>query len=73
MVEFLTAFLGTWKNQIIGTLIVILLVLSFFTYRAFNKKIGEYQNEIIPIEQTNTPGPNLFDDLCLYISSKPCP
>lgn len=73
MVEFLKVALGTWKNQVIGALIVALVVLTFFSYRTINKKIGEYQNEAIPLEQTNTPDPSVFDDVCLYISNKPCP
>lgn len=73
MTEVLKAFLGTWKNQLIGILVVALLAVGYVGYRSLNKKIGEYQNEIIPLEQTNTPDPSMFDGICLYVTDQPCP
>ncbi|TGL97941.1 hypothetical protein [Leptospira jelokensis] len=73
MFEMITSFFGTWKNQIIGIMTVVLLILAYLAFRTLNKKIGESQNEIIPIEQTNTPDPSMFDDICLYLTNKQCP
>ncbi|TGM35679.1 hypothetical protein EHQ75_15940 [Leptospira levettii] len=73
MIEALKVFLGTWKPQTIGILILLVLVVTYFCYRTLNQKIGEHQNEIIPIEQTNTPDPSMFDDICLYLTNKQCP
>ncbi|TGM21976.1 hypothetical protein [Leptospira meyeri] len=73
MIEALKTFLGTWKLQLTGILILLILVVGYFAFRSINKKIGEHQNEAIPLNQTNTPGPDVFDDICMYLTDQPCP
>ncbi|PJZ87427.1 MULTISPECIES: hypothetical protein [Leptospira] len=73
MAEAIKSFLGTWKLQLIVILVIAILVAGYFTFRSINKKIGDHQNETIPLNKTNTPGPDVFDDLCLYLTDQPCP
>jgi hypothetical protein len=72
MLEALIAFSKTWKG--ICTSIGIVLVLLFVFFYQINSCIGESENELIDIEESNVPLPSDFDALCAMSNEgKPCP
>lgn len=72
LLETLTAFSKTGKGILTG--IVILLVLCYAIFYKINSHIGEKQNELIDIEESDVPHPSDFDDLCrMPNSNEPCP